>query len=375
MFRFLPHPLPIAPFVIVLLVLSALGVRSQTLRFAELRFICAEWENYDGLHFQQFTDSVRVSNGNTVLATLKVRAGRITQTLYTEYGDNGKPIRTDSLSTDPDKWHATYYFYTYRGRAVYTRLYHPNGRPESISYYRMDNGRDSLRKSWYPNGVLREKICYDDRGIDTATYAYTPEGTLARTETFGLTREYYPSGIVRSETKTEMLNNNRLTREKQYYPTGILQSVKYFRSDGLPCLTWTFYTPAGAVQKTVKHPPSASPPRLEPVIEVVEMLSEPELFFVDEPADFMSVRGPLAKYLDEKLYTIPTRNLGGIYEVRFTVDTYGQAAYRSVKGQNAGEFENVLRFVINNMPKWKPGKISGRPVLSTLMIRLTISDD
>lgn len=375
MFRFLPHPCPIAPLVIVMLILSALGVRSQTLRFAELRFICAEWENSDGLNFQQFTDSVRVSNGNTVLATFKTRGGRITQTLYTEYGDNGQPIRTDSLSTDPDQWHATYYFYTYRGRAVYTRLYHPNGRPESISYYRMHNGRDSLRKSWYPNGVLREKIWYGEQGIDTATHAYTPEGTLARTETLGLTREYYPSGIVKSETKTEMLNNNRLTREKEYYPTGILQSVKYFRSDGLPCLTWTFYTPAGEVRKTEKYPPFSSPPRLEPVIEVVEMLSEPMLIFVDELAQFADGKAQLAKYLNEKLYTVPTRNLGGIYEVRFTVDTYGDAAYQSVKGQNAGEFENVLRFVINNMPRWKPGKISGRPVLSTLTIRLTISDD
>jgi protein TonB len=106
-------------------------------------------------------------------------------------------------------------------------------------------------------------------------------------------------------------------------------------------------------------PPPPPPPPPDP---------EPTVYqFVEEEADFPGGRAALLKYLGENIkypQVAQELGLGGKCFVQFVVSAQGNISnVKVVRGvPDCDECDKEAVRVVKGMPKWKPGKIGGKPV-------------
>lgn len=338
--------------------------RGMRLVFENLGLSQTEWHLGDSLHATRRGDSIHIQKNGTPLTRFKTQGVRLTGTRYEEFYPNGNLKRVDSLSTEGwGYWHEEDYFHLANAFVVNTRTYHPNGLPETIRYYRRFNGKDSVSKTWHPNGALRQTVWAYPSGDDSAVWHWTLEGILHGIRYESHSFEFYPTGILKSSSVDTLIGEQLFTYDKTYHPNGTLRSVEY-ESQGIPYFTWLYYNEEGVLTKRVPHVP---PNTHEPWLPEVIMPEEPMMYFtyVDCLPEFPGGEHYLKKYLNEKLASVACESplqLQNKYTMHFTVDKEGHVLFQSIQGENANGIEAAIRQHINSMPRWKPGRIAGRPV-------------
>jgi antitoxin component YwqK of YwqJK toxin-antitoxin module len=351
--------------------------KNKTLVFQDLQIEHASWlEN--GMEIKTFADSIVLEKNGEYFTSFKVKNNHIIDKTVSEYYPDGKLKRFDSLAT-PYKRHSNTYYRNFTGWAFYTRYYYPSGIPKDIVYYQMD-GEDSLKKSWSDNGTLRKIIWNTRSGYDSATYTWSSEGILQSIKKSIEKYEYYATGILKSSETDTVIGDGQhfIVCKKEYYPSGTLRSVAYYFG-GNPCLDWLYYTEQGILEKKVKKTPQS---QLKITFETgVRAVAEekPKIFTaVNEPAEFAGGTGNLTKYLNEKLTHVACESnlpLTGTYDVMFTIDTYGAVSFKGLKGANSTDIDSRIQQIINQMPKWKPGKQNGRNVITAFHLQLRLKDN
>ena len=123
-------------------------------------------------------------------------------------------------------------------------------------------------------------------------------------------------------------------------------------------------TVEGEIFDELVVPPAEAGGGKEAIIEV-KPEAEKELLFAEQQPEFVGGSEALAKYLQKNLrYPTAAARAGvqGKVFVEFTVGTDGRIERaKAIKGIGFGCDEEALR-VINQMPNWRAGKQSGRPV-------------
>lgn len=112
--------------------------------------------------------------------------------------------------------------------------------------------------------------------------------------------------------------------------------------------------------------------------EVVETKPEPVEEFVEEEAEFIGGYATMMKYIQEHLVypqTAIEMNIQGRVQLRFVVEKDGRVSNVTVLKSLSPECDKEAIRVLNSMPAWKPGKISGRAVRQwcTLPINFTLN--
>lgn len=118
----------------------------------------------------------------------------------------------------------------------------------------------------------------------------------------------------------------------------------------------------------------------EPAPPPPPVKQEPEIYeFVDEPADFPGGMVALREYLS-KNYVVPESVKGTGYKgkvyVKFIVSTEGNISnVKVVRGApDCPDCDKEALRVVKSMPKWRPGKIGGKPVNSYYNLPIRIED-
>ena len=112
--------------------------------------------------------------------------------------------------------------------------------------------------------------------------------------------------------------------------------------------------------------------------KVVESAPEPVETFVEEDAEFNGGYPAMMKFIQEHLVypqTAIEMNIQGRVQLRFVVEKDGQISNISVLKSLSPDCDKAAIKVLNEMPKWKPGKIAGRAVRQwyTLPINFTLN--
>lgn len=326
----------------------------------------------NGMEIHAYKDSLVVQKGLVRVNGFKIKNYQIVDTKFVEYYPDGKVKRFDSLSTT-SKWKSTPYYGNYNGWMVHTHFYYPSGIPASSNYYWM-SGRDSLEHHWYPNGVL-QKTTYSYRsGEDSAVYKWNQEGILQSLKKPLAEYEYYPNGILKKSITDTVVNHYGLECIRTYYPRGTLRSVEY-NYWGTPCLDWLYYTEQGTLEKTVKKGRAENLPSIGQ--EVMENMVDEVFTIVEQSPEFPGGEYNLAKYLNEKLSTVACESglpIYGTYTVSFLLGRDGVSNFKELKGENKLAIEASIKQIINNMPKWKPGKQGGRAVSTIFELQLKLKE-
>lgn len=312
-------------------------------------------------------DTVKVKRDDVLISTFRIKQNTIIDSLFIERYPDGKIKRVDSLSTK--NWPQTPYYFNFKGTPIYTHRYYQSGIPEKSVYYDQA-GRDTLKKKWYPNGVLQECIRYNSTNDDSVIYRWNQEGILQEVKSPLEAREYYPNGSLKSSTANTIIEKERVKCIRTYYAKGTLQSDEYYYYDE-PCCTWSYYTEQGVLSRSVKKPfPSQITVGMNGVAEIVES----RIFtFVEQVPEFPGGEAYLKKYLNEKLYPAICESrypLKGKYVVRFVINPDGTVTFLNLIGQNHTAILDTVKKVVNQMPKWKPGKRNGKPLTTVFEIEL-----
>lgn len=125
--------------------------------------------------------------------------------------------------------------------------------------------------------------------------------------------------------------------------------------------------PAFAQKRPVKYKHSGR--------AVVEAPPPPEIFtYVEQQPEFVGGIAALERYLNANLYypSIARENeITGRVIVRFMVAEDGTITHaKVVRGIGAGCDEEALR-VVKAMPRWRPGKLNGKPVRAMYVLPIT----
>lgn len=371
MIRF-PHFRP--PFALICIGLLPLLSHAQSASRKQIVLLRLEprelsWQ-HDGFDIRSRKDSIEVRSGERFISAFRIQGGRVAGPLYREYGLDGKLRRVDSLIINIYGDNQDYPG-PYRGQALWSRLYYPDGIEESVRYYKK-NAQDSLQLTRYTDGVLHQKTWYNRGGNDSLTYTWNPEGILVRTQNWGNVREFSPSGILVYQRAYVSIDGYRVLSEKRYDPTGILRAEEY-RYNDIPCHTWRYYTPEGVLQKTEKKKAMAdiAAPEGFGVIE-----APAKIFTIAEQSpDFIGGSEALENYLNQKLITLPRKALVLLADtcmVNFSVDAYGKAQFNSMEPSDNVELYQAMRSAVAQMPRWIPGKRSGRTITVTFVMTLVL---
>jgi protein TonB len=133
------------------------------------------------------------------------------------------------------------------------------------------------------------------------------------------------------------------------------------------CLVLLAALPASAQKRPVKHKQYGH--------GVVAVAPPPEIFtYVEQQPEFVGGSTALDKFLDANLrYPLVAREneIMGRVIVRFMVAEDGTVAHAKVlRGIGAGCDEEALR-VVKAMPRWRPGKVNGKPVRAMYVLPIT----
>jgi len=328
------------------------------------------WDDY-GKEVRMEGDSIVVRKNGSRITGFKVKNGRIAGDRYMEYYPNGTLLLIDSLADPFSSWYATRH-YSFEARVVYMRTFHENGMPDRIVNYRK-NGEDSLRRSWYADGVLRETVwCYPS-GYDSARYEWNREGILQHVKIPFTKKYFYADGTLQSVSKDTMITGHPITRTHEYYPSGILKSVTYYNEGSTPCHVWLYYTEQGTLAQTVKKTPIDNLPTMR-WGEAVQALDAEFFAFVEMlpqyPGGEKSMESHINKNLAQAICESPLP-LEGTYEIRFMVMENGVVKFESVTGKNAEAIAPKAEWTFNHMPQWKPGLQRGKKINSAMTVKLT----
>lgn len=149
----------------------------------------------------------------------------------------------------------------------------------------------------------------------------------------GTNKTYYLNGQLELEGEYE--NGSKEGVWKYYYPNGeLLGRVTYRKNEKLQ---WQYFGPDG---KMVKRP------------------------YEDEAPQFPGGTSMLHQYLSSVPYPAEMRqkNISGVVEVAFLVDSTGRATSPTVRFATDTAFAIAALEAFKNMPKWRPGYFHSRKV-------------
>lgn len=99
--------------------------------------------------------------------------------------------------------------------------------------------------------------------------------------------------------------------------------------------------------------------------DTVNIPEEPVYTLVDEMPKFPGGEAELMKYFQKNIdiskWSIENENVTG-FNIQFIVDSKGKASKAKFLKPYNKENEKMIIELVNKMPKWKPGKLNGKPV-------------
>ena len=128
--------------------------------------------------------------------------------------------------------------------------------------------------------------------------------------------------------------------------------------------------------EVISPPEESAPTKQEAAIEVAPKTEEPEFIRVEQNPEFPGGMQALVNYLQRTLKypaAASRGNISGKVYVSFVVNTNGELTDVTVlKGIGFGCDEEAVR-VVSQMPRWKPGKQSGRAVKVRFNLPITFA--
>ena len=326
---------------------------------------------------------VIVQHNKTALWEFNTSGGEIEGSLYIEKNNQGDVVLEDSIA--PKARHRKKYLdFFYSSHVVSSKIYYPGKRLASCVYYSLVNGWDSLTREWYTNGIPKNLHIKNLWGSDSVVVQWDSSGVLrSRTSDAGF-EHYYETGILQEKSSLKEPRSSHFYNEagvlekarrdtlietavcrqqKTFYPTGILKSVEYYSSSDIPCLTWLFYTPAGVLKSKVNKGPI-----LITVNPTEDKWAEPpyEVFSkVESLPQFPGGDGKFKEYMSTALADLLCKSevpLSGAYTLRYGTDESGKPFFISIDGQEAEKNLSRFKAIFDQMPVWKPGRLSGKTI-------------
>lgn len=149
----------------------------------------------------------------------------------------------------------------------------------------------------------------------------------------GAYKTFYINGQVEAEGQYE--NGIKTGQWKFYYPNGVLLGRVTYRNGEK--LQWQYFEPDG---KMIKRP------------------------YEDEAPQFPGGPSKLREYLSATPYppVMKEKNMSGIVEVAFTIDSTGKAHSPYVRFSTDSTFAKAALKAIEDMPLWRPGYHHSRKV-------------
>lgn len=184
--------------------------------------------------------------------------------------------------------------------------------------------KDGIVKLYYPNGTL------------------SAEYTITKEVMSGPFKEYYLDGTLEVEGAYE--NDQKVGLWKYYYPNGLLHGrITYRNGDKVQ---WQYFAEDGKVIKKV---------------------------YEDSGPEFPGGAYELYRFLSSMPYPPEMRekNVAGVVEISFVVDTNGKVANPTVRFSSDTAFSVSALQTFNNMPKWRPAYDKNRKVMAMSTLTFT----
>lgn len=336
---------------------------------------------------------VRAIKGNRELTRFLLKPGGIEGPVYTEYDEQGEVSLIDSIDLKKGKHKKTYpgYFTSY---SVYSStLFYKTGHPSETTFYSLLTGKDSLVKAWYRNDFPKSMSIRNKRGKDSVLTKWDSTGILRETVIGHNTCRYYPSGILQTKiTRVRMQNPSFLVepeqpskkqdapfdsvwcdQEQSFYPDGTLKSTGYY-NNGRRCLTWSYYNAQGKFERRTNEGRALN--------DAPVSVAAPEIIYdflnpVEQSPEFPGGQQKLYQYMHMALADVLCKSdivLHSSYNITYTVDKTGQAAFVSIDRQDTGNLPQLLKPVFEAIPAWKPGLYQSIPVRTEFVMELIMKE-
>ncbi len=173
----------------------------------------------------------------------------------------------------------------------------------------------------------------------------------------GLSKRYWKGDILLVESNYEKNVRNGVL--KTYYINGQLELEGQYEN-GVKVGLWKFYHPNGELLGRVTYR-NGEKLQWQYFGADGKMIKRP---FEDEAPQFPGGQGMLREYLSSVPYpaNMKQKNMSGIVEVAFTIDSTGKAQSPTVRFSSDIAFANAALKAIEDMPLWRPGYSHGRKV-------------
>lgn len=334
------------------------------------------------IHDRPGDDSVYIYKKGRLFSAFTVSGNEMTSS-YSEYdADKRYTIRRDSINTQKGRHKKTYSLFASK-HVVSSQTFYPNQQPAVCIYYSQIHGIDSVRKEWYRNGLLRLfEVCetsdssftykfrmhWDSTGIlrkshDQFSSAYYYPNGIIQTRILhdkpGIATWYNEEGIIQELSYDTLISGITCRYKKTFYLTGILKDVEYYCS-GIPCLTWSVYSPEGILKQKVKKGPLVTGPN-EPKSVLEEPWTE-RVVYVEQAAEFPGGDSKLMEYMKGALAEIVCKSeveLKDSYRLHFYIRTDGKPVFAKAEGFNADRLNTLFSSLFESMPLWRAGKRQG----------------
>ncbi|TWF37132.1 outer membrane transport energization protein TonB [Chitinophaga polysaccharea] len=212
-------------------------------------------------------------------------------------------------------------------------------------------------------------------GEEVAGYAQTILQMAFHSKQFSFTNDFFHPPIKRRILMLTQFHTPRFSYLRRILvlpvATGIFCSLA-FVADKRPSAIRTLNTTVSEVAVMDTTPRKITPQK--------ETASEPVFTFVEQPPVFKGGEDSLSSYLARNIKypkEAVAKKISGIVFVQFVVDKKGNVTNAKTVGRDpgAGICQEALR-VVNSMPRWVPGKQSGRAVAVqfNLPIRFSLND-
>lgn len=347
------------------------------------------------IHYGNSYETVFLQKNKLMLAVFHTRQGEIIDQEYAENDINGNLVMVDSIDHVKGKHSKHYLNYLYTStHVVLSKRYYPGNRLASAVYYSLLNGRDSVIKEWYTNGLLKslrfkhmvpvDSVDLIERSFrnndlrasinwpDSVSFAWDSTGILRRSSNPATTHSYYANGVLKSqnlriapwpsyqynpEAILEMRSRDTVLKgvlcryQTTFYPTGILQSEEFICGD-TPCYTSTFYSPEGTLKKRIYKGPL-----LGSGIQLGVHVPRATMEFFGTAPIVASPRSGHLRYLISAFTDVLCQNEGvmeGTYLLKFQVSETGKASFISFDGKGSGNLAVLFSDVFNRMEPWYP---------------------
>ncbi|GAB4286678.1 MAG: hypothetical protein Kow0068_12270 [Marinilabiliales bacterium] len=170
---------------------------------------------------------------------------------------------------------------------------------------------------------------------------------------------------------------------KDYYINGIMYMLGHYKSikPEIKHGKFTFWHPNGVIMAQGEYSDNKKIGKWIEYDENGNIRSEqtfnkvPDVFkIVDEMPQFPGGNDSLYKYLSEKIIypeSAKKNKIQGTVYVSFIIDETGVIKNIEIEKGIDKECDNIAFRAIQNMPKWEPGKLKGKPVKVQYVIPVT----